>query len=250
MSDPTDMEPQSPGQDVTVPEESVQRFRLLDLPPEIRLEIYGYLLSPPELVDAKESYPVEREDYRYPRTEKPTMNVALLLVNRQQEAVPRTEKPTMNVALLRVNRQIYQEAVPLLYHVPTFKFSSMTDLEEWLHIRQPEKSWMTITNVKVPVPFEIPDAGEYYPMFFDWSVILTQLGLGCPGLQKLTLEWVHTEPTNSDIRKNIADIVLASGIRNLRQLTLENLEPADEKEMMEQLAPMLRGYQEVATAAK
>ena len=222
------------GRDVARPEEPIQPFRLLDLPAELRLQVFGYALSPSVIVD-----PVPENCRCCP---------------------PKKKKHTIDVALLHTNRQIYQEGVPLLYHVPIFEFSTPIKMYDWLTTRQYDNHfkphpdwWMTIKNVKLILRFEPPNETQKAVVFSDWAAQLAVLNRRNPGLQTLTLQWRdpagHGYAADPEMRRTMADLILASGIRDLRQLTMVNLEASVKNEMMEHLAPMLQGYQVVATAA-
>ncbi|KAI9755313.1 MAG: hypothetical protein M1835_000831 [Candelina submexicana] len=75
-----------------------QPFRLLDLPTELRLQIYGYVLDPPI----------------FAHPERPDLPEHRLCIRR---------RPNRGTAILRANHQIHDEARPLIYRTPEFLFS-------------------------------------------------------------------------------------------------------------------------------
>ncbi|KAI9699478.1 MAG: hypothetical protein M1836_003089 [Candelina mexicana] len=213
----------------------IQPFRLLDLPIELRLQIYGYVLDPPII-----AYPV--------RSGPPGERLSI------------HRRPDRGTALLRANHQIHDEATPLIYRTPEFRFSDGPNLCGWLDSRHGKLS--TIRNVKVFLIWEVPA----YPNPFihgDWVQTLQLLNQECPNLQRLTLEWndIGGKSLNPTSRQLLADMLLESGIRNLRELTLRiytlvigmngdtrSAQLARTDDLRRRLAPMLRVSRDDSTA--
>jgi hypothetical protein len=141
--------------------EPINVFRFMDLPPEMRNRVYGYLLesvvdlvlvisrpySPQRRVVNRsvtlQDYPIGIKNYRGFAREDPAVS----------KWYP---EPLFNVGLLRVSKQVYAEAAPILYGSNTFSFNHATAIKATLLAMDRGRAFLRNVNLRYRGYAQIP----------------------------------------------------------------------------------------------
>jgi hypothetical protein len=186
------------GSKTEAPIKTKQKSVLLDLPVEIRLEIYDLLLVS-----------------RFNRWDNPSWSVGnthqkLILLHFIQARQYRTMDP----ALLQSCKQIYLEAVPILYSRNVFRFDD-PDLMLRLMVQIGQTNTKLIQSLDIYVP---PNADKG-----SWLNLLHVLPKATTGLKSVAVSWWGEGVVKSWERSLGKDIAFAQALAGLSKVGVEKL---------------------------
>ncbi|KAK4614061.1 hypothetical protein CLAFUW4_09474 [Fulvia fulva] len=120
-----------------------QKFRILDLPAELRLRIYEYVLKEQDTIsilyiNRTISPGVYKMEFVRPGHRRDKHHRGVIWDRRSRGWVPAPPSPT---ALLLVNKQINAEATKVLYGSNRFKFADLFCLREFIELLGDRAQW-------------------------------------------------------------------------------------------------------------